>query len=180
MGEAFHQHERGKLATKRSQRRCVMRWLTAKLRAVLSRLAGGVRCGRPEVIAITHKLREQGHRAGRFPIPTACIPPSGRKNTRKFVMLLTISIVADWDAQPKYEFTSMFCRRKVFHQRYGFFDDNADNIEGANQLGITSILVKIKPPSRTISRRRYAKTIQDKARHRTRRLWAWLNYSATH
>ncbi|STF42763.1 phosphatase [Escherichia coli] len=27
MGEAFHQHERGKLATKRSQRRCVMRWL---------------------------------------------------------------------------------------------------------------------------------------------------------
>lgn len=38
-----------------------------------------------------------------------------------------------------------------------FFDDNADNIEGANQLGITSILVKIKPPSRTISRRCYAK-----------------------
>lgn len=30
MGEAFHQHESmsvGKLATKRSQRRCVMRWL---------------------------------------------------------------------------------------------------------------------------------------------------------
>ncbi|ECI2705073.1 glucose-1-phosphatase, partial [Salmonella enterica] len=25
-----------------------------------------------------------------------------------------------------------------------FFDDNADNIEGANQLGITSILVKDK------------------------------------
>ncbi len=36
---------------------------------------------RPEVIAIMHKLREQGHRVVVLSIPTACIPPSGRKNT---------------------------------------------------------------------------------------------------
>lgn len=44
----------------------------------------------------------------------------------------------------KHEFTSMFCRRKVFHPAIWSADDNADNIEGANQLGITSILVKDK------------------------------------
>ncbi len=74
-------------------------------------------------------------------------------------MLLTISNRQDLGcANLKLEFTSMFCRRKVFHPAITVFsDDNADNIEGANQLGITSILVKIKPPSRTISRRCYAK-----------------------
>ncbi len=62
-------------------------------------------------------------------------------------MLLTISICRKiWGcANLKLEFTSMFCRRKVFHPAIrSFFDDNADNIEGANQLGITSILVKDK------------------------------------
>lgn len=37
-----------------------------------------------------------------------------------------------------------------------FFDDNANNIEGANQLGITSILVTVITPSLTILRSSYA------------------------
>ncbi len=100
MGEAFHQHDVGKLATKRSQRRCVMRWPCPKLRAVLSRLAGGVCCAAPGVIAIMHKLREQGHRVVVLSKLTACILPSGRKNTRKFVMLRPyLSVARSGDAQ---------------------------------------------------------------------------------
>ena len=60
-------------------------------------------------------------------------------------MLLTISICRKiWGcANLKHEFISMFAGGR-FSQRAVFFDDNADNIEGANQLGITSILVKDK------------------------------------
>ncbi len=39
-------------------------------------------------------------------------------------------------------FISTSRRKKVFPPPMRSFDDNADNIEGANQLGITSILVK--------------------------------------
>lgn len=62
-------------------------------------------------------------------------------------MLLTISICRKtWVcANLKHEFISMFCIREGFSPSDTvFFDDNADNIEGANRLGITSILVKDK------------------------------------
>ena len=42
----------------------------------------------------------------------------------------------------KHEFTRHVLQAEGFSPSHTvFFDDNADNIEGANQLGITSILV---------------------------------------
>ncbi len=71
---------------------------------------------RPEVIAIMHKLREQGHRVvvlNTNRLHTTFWPEEYRKS----VMLLTISICRKiWGcANLKHEFISMFCRRKVFH-----------------------------------------------------------------
>lgn len=44
-----------------------------------------------------------------------------------------------------------------------FFDDNADNIEGANRLGSPVSVSSIKRPFLTISRRCYAKNVQQQA-----------------
>ena len=96
MGEAFHQHERGEISDE------------AFAEALCHEMA----------LPLSYEQFSHGWQAWWcFPIPTACIPPSGRKNTRKFVMLLTISICRKiWGcANLKHEFTSMFCRRKVFH-----------------------------------------------------------------
>ncbi len=90
---------------------------------------------------------------------------SGRRNTRKSVMLLTISICRKtWVCtKPEARIYQHVLQAEGFHQTIRSFDDNADNIEGANQLGITSILVKDRNTIPTISRRCYVKTIQDKA-----------------
>lgn len=118
MGEAFHQHERGEISDEAfAEALCHEMALPLSYEQFSHGWQAVFVALRPEVIAIMHKLREQGHRVVVLSIPTACIPPSGRKNTRKFVMLLTISICRKiWGcANLKHEFTSMFCRRKVFH-----------------------------------------------------------------
>ncbi|EQV03783.1 phosphatase yihX [Escherichia coli HVH 221 (4-3136817)] len=118
MGEAFHQHERGEISDEAfAEALCHEMALPLSYEQFSHGWQAVFVALRPEVIAIMHKLREQGIAWWCFPIPTACIPPSGRKNTRKFVMLLTISICRKiWGcANLKLEFTSMFCRRKVFH-----------------------------------------------------------------
>jgi putative hydrolase of the HAD superfamily len=43
--------------------------------------------------------------------------------------------------KPEARIYQAFAGRRIHRGRCGLFDDNADNIEGANQLGITSILV---------------------------------------
>ena len=71
---------------------------------------------RPEVIAIMHKLREQGHRV-------VVLSNTNRLHTTFWpeeypeIRDATISICRKiWGcANLKHEFTSMFCRRKVFH-----------------------------------------------------------------
>lgn len=118
MGEAFHQHERGEISDEAfAEALCHEMALPLSYEQFSHGWQAVFVALRPEVIAIMHKLREQGIAWWCFPIPTACIPPSGRKNIRKSVMLLTISICRKiWGcANLKHEFTSMFCRRKVFH-----------------------------------------------------------------
>lgn len=118
MGEAFHQHERGEISDEAfAEALCHEMALPLSYEQFSHGWQAVFVALRPEVIAIMHKLREQGHRVVVLSILTACILPSGRRNTRKFVMLLTISICRKiWGcANLKLEFTSMFCRRKVFH-----------------------------------------------------------------
>ena len=54
-----------------------------------------------------------------------------------------------------------------------FFDDNADNIEGANQLGITSILVTGKETIPNYFAKQLAKTVHQKHASYSA-LLAWL------
>lgn len=119
MGEAFHQHERGEISDEAfAEALCHEMALPLSYEQFSHGWQAVFVALRPEVIAIMHKLREQGHRVV---VLSNTKPPayhlSGRKNTRKFVMLLTISICRKiWGcANLKHEFTSMFCRRKVFH-----------------------------------------------------------------
>ncbi len=104
MGEAFHQHERGEISDEAfAEALCHEMALPLSYEQFSHGWQAVFVALRPEVIAIMHKLREQGQRVvvlsvsrGNawwcFPILTACILPSGRRNTRKSVMLLTISI----------------------------------------------------------------------------------------
>ncbi len=72
---------------------------------------------------------------------------SGQANIHKCVLPQIMCIFRKrWGcANPKRVSTKACCRRKDFSpQDAVFFDDNADNIAGANQLGITSILVTDK------------------------------------
>lgn len=118
MGEAFHQHERGEISDEAfAEALCHEMALPLSYEQFSHGWQAVFVALRPEVIAIMHKLREQGHRVVVLSNTNRLHTTSGRKNTRKFVMLLTISICRKiWGcANLKHEFTSMFCRRKVFH-----------------------------------------------------------------
>ena len=119
MGEAFHQHERGEISDEAfAEALCHEMALPLSYEQFSHGWQAVFVALRPEVIAIMHKLREQGHRVVVLSNTNRLHTPSGRRNTRKSVMLLTISICRKtWVcANLKHEFISMFCRQKVFHQ----------------------------------------------------------------
>ncbi len=118
MGEAFHQHERGEISDEAfAEALCHEMALPLSYEQFSHGWQAVFVALRPEVIAIMHKLREQGHRVVVLSNTNRLHTTFWPKNTRKFVMLLTISICRKiWGcANLKHEFTSMFCRRKVFH-----------------------------------------------------------------
>ena len=124
MGEAFHQHERGEISDEAfAEALCHEMALPLSYEQFSHGWQAVFVALRPEVIAIMHKLREQGHRVVVLSNTNACIPPSGRKNTRKFVMLLTISICRKiWGcANLKHELPACFAGGRFFTQRYGLF-----------------------------------------------------------
>lgn len=84
MGETFHLHERGEISDEAFAERFCQEMGLVKLRAIFPRLAGHI-CRDPPR---SDRHHAQAARAGIALscclIPTACIPPSGRMNTRKF------------------------------------------------------------------------------------------------
>ncbi|MGU3525613.1 glucose-1-phosphatase [Enterobacteriaceae bacterium C23F] len=145
MGEAFHQHERGEISDE-----AFAEALSQEMELPLSyeqfehgwqAIFVGLR---PEVIAIMHKLREQGHRV---------VVLSNTNNLHTTFWPDEYPQVRD-AADRVYLSQEMKMRKPEarIYQRVlevegfsaadtVFFDDNADNIEGARQLGINSILV---------------------------------------
>ncbi len=123
MGEAFHQHERGEISDEAfAEALCHEMALPLSYEQFSHGWQAVFVALRPEVIAIMHKLREQGIAWWCFPIRTACIPPSGRNNTRKFVMLLTISIRQDLGMRnASTNLPACFAGGRFFTQRYGLF-----------------------------------------------------------
>ena len=161
MGEAFHQHERGEISDEAfAEALCHEMALPLSYEQFSHGWQAVFVALRPEVIAIMHKLREQGHRvvvlSNTNRLHTTFWPeeyPEIRDAADHIYLSQDLGM-----RKPEARIISMFCRQKVFHQTIrSFFDDNADNIEGANRLGITSILVKDKTPSGLFREGCYAK-----------------------
>ena len=145
MGEAFHQHERGEISDEVfAEKLCHEMALPLSYEQFSHGWQAIFVALRPEVIAIMHKLREQGHRV-------VVLSNTNRLHTTFWPDEYPEIIAA---ADKIYLSQEMGMRKpeaRIYQavlQAEGFsaadavfFDDNGDNIEGANQLGITSILV---------------------------------------
>ena len=148
MGNAFHQHERGEITDE-----AFAEVLCHEMELPLSyeQFAHGwqaVFVGlRPEVIAIMQKLREQGHRvvvlSNTNRLHTTFWPgeyPQIRDAADRIYLSQDLGM-----RKPEARIYQHVLQAEGFSAEDAvLFDDNADNIEGANQLGITSVLVADK------------------------------------
>lgn len=144
-GETFHQHERGEISDEEfAERLC--HEMDVPLSYEQFSMAGR-QCFvaiRPDVIAIMHKLREQGHRvvvlSNTNRLHTTFWPdeyPEVQAAADKIYLSQEMGM-----RKPEARIYQAVLQAEGFTAADAvFFDDNADNIEGANQLGITSILV---------------------------------------
>ena len=146
MGETFHLHERGEISDEAfAERFCQEMGLSLSY----EQFSHGWQAIFVAIRPGSDRHHAQAARAGascrrRCRIPTACIPPSGRMNTRKSTrrQIRCISPRRWGCVNLRRASIRRYCRKKDSRRRMrSFFDDNADNIEEANQLGITSILV---------------------------------------
>ena len=145
MGEAFRQHERGELSDE-----AFAEALSHEMSLPLSyeQFATGWQAVfvalRPEVIDIMHKLRAQGHRVVVLSNTNrlhSTFWPDEYPEVRAAADNIYLSQEMGM-RKPEARIYQAVLQAEGFSAADAvFFDDNADNIEGANQLGITSILV---------------------------------------
>ncbi|WAH50997.1 glucose-1-phosphatase [Pseudescherichia vulneris] len=145
MGEAFHRHERGELSDEDFAQALCQEMSLPLSYEQFSHGWQAVFVGlRPEVIDIMHKLRAQGHRvvvlSNTNRLHTTFWPeqyPEIRAAADKIYLSQEMGM-----RKPEARIYQALLQEEGFSAEDAvFFDDNADNIEGANQLGITSILV---------------------------------------
>ncbi len=145
MGEAFHQHERGEISDEDfAKAMCEEMEMPLSYEQFSTAWQAVFVALRSEVIDIMHKLRAQGHRV-------VVLSNTNRLHTTYWPeQYPEIQAAADHI----YLSQEMGMRKpeaRIYQQVLSlegfsaddaiFFDDNADNIAGAEQLGITSILV---------------------------------------
>lgn len=145
MGEAFHQHERGEISDEVfAEKLCHEMELPLSYEQFSHGWQAVFVALRPEVIATMHKLREQGHRvvvlSNTNRLHTTFWPdeyPEIRDAADKIYLSQEMGM-----RKPEARIYQAVLQAEGFSASDAvFFDDNVDNIEGANQLGITSILV---------------------------------------
>ena len=145
MGEAFHQHERGEISDEVFAEKLCHEMALPLSYEQFSHGWQAVFVGiRPEVIAIMHKLREQGHRvvvlSNTNRLHTIFWPeeyPEVKAAADKIYLSQEMGM-----RKPEARIYQAVLQAEGFSAADAvFFDDNVDNIEGANQAGITSILV---------------------------------------
>ena len=145
MGEAFHQHERGEISDE-----AFAKAMCHDLELPLSyeQFAHGWQAVfvalRPEVIDIMKTLREQGHRV-------VVLSNTNALHTTFWPDEYPQIYAAADHVYLSQEMGMRKPEARIYQRVLGlegfsaadavFFDDNADNIEGASQLGITSVLV---------------------------------------
>ncbi|SFU18667.1 putative hydrolase of the HAD superfamily [Kosakonia arachidis] len=148
MGEAFHQHERGEISDEDfAKALCEEMEMPLSYEQFSTGWQAVFVALRSDVIEIMHKLRAQGHRV-------VVLSNTNRLHTTYWPeQYPEIQGAADHI----YLSQEMGMRKpeaRIYQQVLSlegfsaddaiFFDDNADNIAGAEQLGITSILVTDK------------------------------------
>jgi len=145
MGDAFHQHERGEISDEQFAEMLCHEMDLPLSYEQFSHGWQAIFVGiRPEVIAIMHKLREQGHRvvvlSNTNRLHTTFWPdeyPEVKAAADKIYLSQEMGM-----RKPEARIYQAVLQAEGFSAADAiFFDDNGDNIEGANQLGITSILV---------------------------------------
>ena len=145
MGEAFHQHERGEISDEDfAAAMCHEMNMPLSYEQFSHGWQAVFVALRPEVTAIMQKLREQGHRV-------VVLSNTNRLHTTFWPdEYPEIRAVADHIylsqemgmRKPEARIYQSVLESEGFSaDDTVFFDDNADNIAGADQLGITSILV---------------------------------------
>ena len=166
MGEAFHQHERGELSDEDfAAAMCHEMNMPLSYEQFAHGWQAVFVALRPEVITIMHKLRAQGHRvvvlSNTNRLHTTFWPdeyPEVRAAADRIYLSQEMGL-----RKPEAQIYLRVLEEEGFSAADTvFFDDNVDNIAGANRLGITSILVTGKRPSLTISRNSYAKNRSSK------------------
>ncbi|MDU4843923.1 MAG: glucose-1-phosphatase [Leclercia adecarboxylata] len=145
MGDAFHQHERGDISDEQFAEMLCHEMDLPLSYEQFSHGWQAIFVGiRPEVIVIMHKLREQGHRvvvlSNTNRLHTTFWPdeyPEVKAAADKIYLSQEMGM-----RKPEARIYQAVLQAEGFSAADAlFFDDNVDNIEGANQLGITSILV---------------------------------------
>lgn len=145
MGEAFHQHERGEISDEAfAEAMCHEMDLPLSYEQFAHGWQAVFVALRPEVVDTMNKLREQGHRV-------VVLSNTNRLHTTFWpdeypqIQLAADKIYLSQEMgmrKPEARIYQAVLQAEGFSAANTvFFDDNADNIEGANQLGITSILV---------------------------------------
>ncbi|MGY5370020.1 glucose-1-phosphatase [Enterobacter oligotrophicus] len=145
MGETFHQHERGEISDEEfAERLCHEMDLPLSYEQFSHGWQAVFVAIRPEVTDIMQKLREQGHRvvvlSNTNRLHTTFWPdeyPEIKAAADKIYLSQEMGM-----RKPEARIYQAVLQAEGFSAADAvFFDDNADNIEGANQLGITSIRV---------------------------------------
>ena len=145
MGETFHQHERGEISDEEfAERLCHEMDVPLSYEQFSHGWQAVFVAIRPDVIAIMHKLREQGHRV-------VVLSNTNRLHTTFWPdEYPEIRAVADHIylsqemgmRKPEARIYQSVLESEGFSaEDTVFFDDNAENIAGAERLGITSIQV---------------------------------------
>ena len=145
MGEAFQRHERGQISDEEfAAAVCEEMGMALSFDQFSAGWQAIFVALRPEVIAVMNKLREQGHRvvvlSNTNRLHTYFWPgeyPQIAEAADKIYLSQEMGM-----RKPDVEIYQKLLEEEGFSASEAvFFDDNADNIKGAQQVGITSILV---------------------------------------
>ncbi|ROR88913.1 glucose-1-phosphatase [Raoultella terrigena] len=145
MGEAFRQHERGEISDEAfAEAMCHEMNMALSYEQFSHGWQAVFVALRPEVIAIMHKLREQGHRVVVLSNTNrlhTTFWPDEYPQVRAAADHIYLSQEMGMRKPEERIYQSVLQQEGFSAADTVFFDDNAENIAGANRLGITSILV---------------------------------------
>lgn len=145
MGEAFHRHERGQITDEEfAAAVCEEMGMALSFDQFATGWQAVFVALRPEVIEVMQQLREKGHRvvvlSNTNRLHTNFWPgeyPQIAEAADKIYLSQEMGV-----RKPDVEiFQKVLAAEGVTAEQAVFFDDNADNIEGARRAGIPSVLV---------------------------------------